>query len=358
MERENLTILQGREGTDKKLELLLSTQLHAGDPIPDVIYTLTRNGIGFAPLGGLCVVTGEAKHGKTWLLLQIASAFMSSQPKFGMERNADLAPTLLWFDTEELKSDTMRNLKRVHSLLGWSYDDDNPNLKVFNSRSLPFDQRREIISTAIEEYRPSVVIVDGIRDLMADFNDLSETADIINEFLAIADKYNCCIWTVLHVNPSSEKMRGHLGTELTNKANDIILMKREGEGENTCYNVKEIASRGHRDIDKWSFAIQDATEHGYAIPYILGDDATKERNEKRMNELALIIQPHIPSQGGISYTALRSAIKDGEKVGTKKAEGIIHEARKLGVLKEDLGKLRLNIDVKKDYSESDEKLPF
>lgn len=267
-----LDVLKGREGgapTQQQLALLESCRLHVTDPIPDVTYTLFKNGVGFAPLGGLAVVTGEAKHGKTWVMLQLMASFMGSS-MFGIESNPDIEHSVLWFDTEESKADSMRNLKRVHTVCGWSYENDNPNFTVYNSRTLQSAERLEVVETAMATLHPTVLVIDGVRDLLADFNDVGESKKIVDKLMAMAEARKCCIWLCLHVNPGSDKMRGHLGTELENKANDVLVAKKSGEGLSIEYSVRERTSRGHRDIDKWTYMIADAPAHGYSLPVVYG----------------------------------------------------------------------------------------
>ena len=42
-------------------------------------YTLSWNGIGFAPLGGIHAVTGQAGHGKTMTLAQFIAAILNGE---------------------------------------------------------------------------------------------------------------------------------------------------------------------------------------------------------------------------------------------------------------------------------------
>ena len=50
---------------------------------------------------------------------------------------------------------------------------------------------------------------------------------------------NCHITTVLHQNPKDRKVRGHIGTELTNKSEAVIsVTKEKGESIVRCEQIR------------------------------------------------------------------------------------------------------------------------
>lgn len=77
---------------------------------------------------------------------------------------------------------------------------------------------------AIEHSKPAMVIIDGIADLIYNYNDPIESQLIVNNLAALASEYDCAIVTVMHQNKSKENtaMKGHLGTILYQKACDVF----------------------------------------------------------------------------------------------------------------------------------------
>ena len=67
-----------------------------------------------------------------------------------------------------------------------------------------------------------LVIIDGIRDLMYDINSPSESSELINLLMRWSSEYNLHIHTVLHLNKGDDNTRGHIGTELNNKAETVL----------------------------------------------------------------------------------------------------------------------------------------
>ena len=83
---------------------------------------------------------------------------------------------------------------------------------------------KKMLGVAIESYRPDIVIVDGIADLLADINDGPKAIELISELLRLADKNNCNITVNIHLNRSGEKsnLRGWLGSMLLQKAFEVF----------------------------------------------------------------------------------------------------------------------------------------
>ena len=68
-----------------------------------------------------------------------------------------------------------------------------------------------------------LVIIDGIRDLMLDINNPSESVHIINKLMQWSSRYDLHIHCVLHLNKGDDNVRGHIGTELSNKAELVVM---------------------------------------------------------------------------------------------------------------------------------------
>ena len=262
-------------------------QLSLTNNYPEPHYLLNFQGVGFSALGGIQAVSGQKKNGKTWVMTQLMAAILNSESERvqaflpGLELNADTAdylghePTVLYVDTEMEKLNTAKVLRRVHWLCGWDMQQDNDRFRSLWLRNITdiedvkaWKQRREIIYHAIETYKPTAVFIDGIRDIIGDFNNNEESAQLVTELMAVATTNDCCIWNVLHFNPrpgndDESKMRGHLGTELGNKVTDTLVSskKKDGSGR-VIFTVKQLDAR-NKDMQDWHFEItNDAGELG------------------------------------------------------------------------------------------------
>ena len=345
--------LREREEGDLQIALnfLKALEIHANDHYSEPLWSLTRNGIGLAPLGNIMAIAAPMKSGKTWLMQIFATAMLRGE--FMGFRCPIEDARVLWFDTEQDRYDTMMILRRIQQLCGWQDTQaDNPKLHIYSLRSMDkMDATESVpknrlmaIRAAVEYYRPTVVLIDGVRDLLDDFNDLKESNDLVQALMEMSADTECAIWNVLHVNPGSDKMRGHLGTELQNKVTDIFsVTKKKGADGSVLFEVEQTAAR-HRDIDGFSFRIDDSQK--YSVPVLLRYEESAQVQEGWADELREIIGKYMPKMGGMTYSSLRKAIRAGEGLSTFKTEALLRDAQCIGVLEKIIGnKLRMKTKI-------------
>ena len=140
---------------------------------------------------------------------------------------------VLWYDTEQSDNSTQDILvNRIIPLFHRQMGPDEPfpehMFDIFNVRNVDRANREAYFLEAIGHYRPDLVILDGIRDLVSDINDGSVAQDMMEKLMKTAQAFNCCIVCVLHQNKSGDSRdpRGWLGTELLNKAYDVFATEK------------------------------------------------------------------------------------------------------------------------------------
>lgn len=247
-------------------------------------YTMSWNGIGFAPLNGIHAITGQSGNGKTMTISQFCAAILGGG--YGNLRY-ELAeeipnPTVLYIDTEMEEDNTIafknRVLTMTNRIVGHEYDD----FKILTLREAQSDEKKvneavmrwRITLSALYQYRPTVVFIDGLLDVVKDFNDNIECQEIIYKCMQCASHYHTSIWCVVHQNPGGEKLVGHLGSMLERKVTDVIKTvkdKNDTTGDAT-FTVTQKKARS-RDIPDWKFHVIPAS--GWGIPeqiYAKADD--------------------------------------------------------------------------------------
>ena len=206
-------------GLPQVTPLLLELDKHrvmAADELQEEEFLFRMNGVPCFPRRELSAITGQAKSGKTFFTSMLLACGLRKQV-LAMERIGEEPLRVMWFDTEQSCRSTQRILKnRVMTLAETT--DDSPFF-VFNVRGEDCEQRMELLTEGIVTYRPDLVILDGIRDLVHDINDGVKATEIIGRLLKLAEEFDCCIACVLHQNRSADNrgLRGWLGTELMNK---------------------------------------------------------------------------------------------------------------------------------------------
>ena len=294
MNEENNNLPPMRSLEEINAEELRQYWLDPEQEYPEPHYLYEYNGVAFSPLGGIQAISGQKKNGKTFVLAQLMAAALGTgtervtQYLGGLRTNADTVewlghePKVLYCDTEMEQLNTAKVLRRVHWLCGWDMKQRSDRFFVLWLREVPKTEHRtankerwRLIKNAIEQTSPDIVFIDGLRDLVNDFNDNSESSAIVGEMMSLASQKNICIWNVLHYNPrpsndDESKMRGHLGTELGNKVSDtfVSIKKKDNEG-NVTFTVKQQDARG-KDVDDWQFEITDDAG-GLGIPMILSE---------------------------------------------------------------------------------------
>ena len=186
------------------------------------------------PRGELVAVTGKAKSGKTLFNTLLMACCANSQalqvrrnPPEAADTDAPPEPApirVLWFDTEQSEQSTQDILKNrlLRMIEGDNYFD------IFNVRSLHYEERMRLFLTAVRKYRPQLVVLDGVRDLLADINDGIRAQEVVEELMKLAQETDCCMVCVLHQNKGAEDRnpRGWIGTELMNKAFEVYACEK------------------------------------------------------------------------------------------------------------------------------------
>ena len=157
------------------------------------------------PRKDLTTITGPAKGGKTFFssLLMACSTKDAEGTLLHMERISQEPLKVMWYDTEQSKHTTKKILvKRISRMM----------------------ERLDYLPVAIDAYRPDIVIVDGIADLIHDINDGPASSDLMEKFLKMANTFNCNIVLVIHLNRSGEKsnLRGWLGSVMLQKSYEVF----------------------------------------------------------------------------------------------------------------------------------------
>lgn len=294
---ENNNIQQPQDA----MEAIRPYLLDATQDYPEPYYMLEFNGIPFSTIGGIQALSGQKKNGKTFVIAQLIAAILGTGtekvrhflPGLAVpQRTLDYLghlPKVLWVDTEMEKLNSAKVLRRIHWLCGWDMNKPDPRFNVLWLRGvidvkdendrvvMRANQKRwQIIRQAIDILNPDAVFIDGIRDIIGDFNDNKESAALVGELMSLAEQKGICIWNVLHMNPrpsndDESKMRGHLGTELGNKVTDTLVSfkKKDSSSGRVLFTVKQQDARG-KDMDDWQFEVTDDAG-ALGVPRIIGN---------------------------------------------------------------------------------------
>ena len=215
------------------------------------------NGSTIGTFGNFSASTGKAKSKKTFNISAIVAAALTNDEV--LHYAADLPDNkrkILYIDTEQSKYHCQKVMKRILRLAGCSPDEERDSLIFVALREFNPHARIQIINYLIENIQElGLVVIDGVRDLMYDINNPSEATELINILMKWTSKYNLHVHTVLHLNKSDDNIRGHIGTELGNKA-ETILQITQSEIDKNISEVKAMHIRD-REFEPFAFCIND-----------------------------------------------------------------------------------------------------
>lgn len=300
-EETNNNIPDLRKAEQVTMDELRPYLLDAREDYPEPYYMLEFNGVPFSALGGIQALTGQKKNGKTFVIaMLIATCLAPDSPRVhdnlpGLtvpQRTLDKLghlPRVLWVDTEMEKLNSAKVLRRVHWLIDHPMNVPHERFNVLWMRTVEgtdqepaFRKRWRLIRSAIDILQPDIVFIDGVRDIIGDFNDNAQSSQLVQELMALAEKNGICIWNVLHMNPrpgndDESKMRGHLGTELGNKVTDTLASVKSKTTNGVTFTVKQLDARG-KDLDDWKFEITDQAG-SLGIPRIIAGGVNTPKKE-------------------------------------------------------------------------------
>lgn len=262
--------------TDSKQDLsikLSQYEIKATDVIPEPEIALRIGNAVIGTLGNILSIIGKAKSRKSFFITIAIAVSISKDTIFNLFKN-ELPKdknTVLYFDTEQGKYHVQMALKRICKLVGVP---EPKNLKVYGLRALNPTERTELIEYAIYNTQNlGIVFIDGIKDCITSINDEEQATMIVSKLMKWSEEKNILITTVLHQNKGDNNARGHIGTELNNKAETVLSIAKSTDNE----MVSIVAPEMCRNIEPQSFAFE-IDDSG--IPYISDYDVTPKQAKK------------------------------------------------------------------------------
>jgi RecA-family ATPase len=208
----------------------------------------------------ISAIIGKAKSRKTFCNTILSAALIIGEFCNKIFASIKKPLKVVYFDTEQGRGRAQKVLKRIIALSG------NINqIDMISMRPYATIERVEIIDEYLKTHKPDVAFIDGIRDLIMDFNNLSQSTELMTSLLRWSETHDCHICCVLHMNKADGNARGHLGSELMNKAESVIAIDMI---EGSQYSdIKSVYMRDG-DFESFQFTISDG------LPVICGYEET------------------------------------------------------------------------------------
>jgi hypothetical protein len=205
------------------------------------------------------VVQGQAGAHKSRLAELMCSALL---------KNPECKIMLAGFDVSHVRSfsvcivDTERNvneqlpfaLQSIQTKAGYRIEEHPKRFDFITLLTIPrkerFNALRDYLEYIKEIFNTHIFIVlDVLTDCVEDFNQTNCSMELIDHLNTLINDYDVTFLCVIHENPGHAKARGHLGTELINKASTVMQVgyEQDAAGKDTdLIRVKFLKCRNTR----------------------------------------------------------------------------------------------------------------
>lgn len=323
-------------------------------------YTMERNGVPFADIGEIHIISGKPGNGKTGLMSQLEAVTLSGRfgntigrrvphkvqdETTGEIREQIIPNRLLHIDTEQGEDDTVAFKNRVVSMAGISNEEAKQRFFILRLRDTEeATERWRKILKAIWLLKPTDIFLDGMLDIVKDYNDQTECQPIVRKCMKLATYYDASLWAVLHENPLVDKLVGTLGSITQRKVSEIFTVIKVKQSElkendrkpnlpDIYFRVKQVKARG-RDVGDWLFKYVTSAG-GWGQPIELEDNGTHVVDSKQMQ---LVKECNERFRGfkwtstGASYSDLERHLASQGITSNRKKGDFINAAKEFGIL--------------------------
>lgn len=219
------------------------------------------------------------------------------------------------FDTEQGKRHVWKYRDRVFRLTG-------KLIPFFSLNGRSPAERMQIIEQTLEFWptKVRIIVIDGIRDLLTNINDEDQCSELITWLQKIILKHNIHVINVLHLNKTDNNARGHIGTELLNKAEATIEL--ELDEKSGCTIVKCENSR-EKGFENFAFThSHDDLPELTDVP-ISGTSISADEQKRRLTTL-------LTESGPVNREEFIQLIRDDFAIGVTKASYKLAEFKRNG----------------------------
>ena len=224
--------------------------------------------VPFGTYGNFSCIVGASKSKKTFLKSLVVASYIGGNTSHYAGRiksHREREMFIIDLDTEQSSWHAQNVFKRTMRMVGC---EDYEFYKPFALRPYDPKQRLEFIEWLIyeSEMRDNIGLVgiDGLADLVDDFNDLKESQKAIQKVMKWTDDKQFHLTTILHSNYGSAKAVGHIGSSMLKKAETVCSVVNTDDFVTATFTH----TRGF-PIESFTYDVQKET----GLPFIIDDNS-------------------------------------------------------------------------------------
>lgn len=207
---------------------------------------LEINGSLCGTLQNIVTFSGLPKAGKsTFLSACIASAF-TQVPIFGMKLNLPHnRSAVAYFDTESSEYDFYRSMDKVKYAMQVSTLP--ANLHAYRFRDCNAAEIQQYVEFYLQQNKDcAVIFIDGLLDMLMNYNDEYESRTLINFLKKITAIYNVLLIGVVHLGKSTGNTLGAFGSMIDRYSQSVVTV--EKDAKNDILDLKPKFLRSDKDF--------------------------------------------------------------------------------------------------------------
>ena len=272
----------GVDGAKAKLALLLESQKKIKEnkckPInfSQPILWQKENPVFFPKT--INVIQGKAGVHKSRLAETICASLLktpeSNRDLLHFKTNILTRYAVCYVDTERNLSDQLPySLQQIQLKAGYPIEDHPYGFDYISLLEFGREDRFDMLNIYLEHIRKQFpmhifIVLDVITDCVFNFNDTKDSMKLIDMMNQSINRYNVTFLCLIHENPgSADKARGHLGTEILNKASTVMQIgfEKDAQNHNTdLLKVTYLKCRSSKKHDPFFVQYSD-TEKGLIL---------------------------------------------------------------------------------------------
>jgi len=154
---------------------------------------------------------------------------------------------VVYVDTERNLSDQLPYaLQQIQLKAGYQIEDHPENFDYISLLEFGREERFDMLNVYLEYIRQRYnhhvfIVLDVITDCIFNFNDTKDSMKLIDMLNQSINHYDVTFLCLIHENPgSTDKARGHLGTEILNKASTVLQIGFEKDADNSPMDLLKV----------------------------------------------------------------------------------------------------------------------
>jgi hypothetical protein len=247
------------------------------------------------------VIQGKAGVHKSRLAETICASLLktpeSNRDLLNFKTNILTRYAVCYVDTERNLSDQLPySLQQIQLKAGYTIQDNPYGFDYISLLEFAREERFDMLNIYLEHIRKQFpmhlfIVLDVITDCVFNFNDTKDSMKLIDMMNQSINRYDVTFLCLIHENPgSTDKARGHLGTEILNKASTVLQIgfEKDAHNHNTdLIKVNFLKCRSSKKHEPFHVQYSD-TEKGLIMADINTiRDTMDARNQKAALESTL-----------------------------------------------------------------------